>query len=173
MMLAMPGGVKALENVTRRLHAKGVKVLWPYKPWDKGTRRDARGDVGQMQAVLSATGADGINGDTMPWVPEEFYQASVDAGRPVAIEPELGGVEYDRSNKNSWLNWHTQSWGYWTYPHAPLVDRWKWFDTRHMTHVWYARRLEPPASELRGRPIGRAAILGPVLTHLLTPRLTG
>ena len=27
------------------------------------------------------------------------------------------------------------SWGYWNYPSRPLIDRWKWFDTRHMTHV--------------------------------------
>ena len=33
-----------LRNVTAQLHARGVKVLWPYNPWDTGTRRENASD---------------------------------------------------------------------------------------------------------------------------------
>ena len=39
LIRAMPGGVPAIRAFVDRLHAKGVKVLWPYNPWDTGTRR--------------------------------------------------------------------------------------------------------------------------------------
>ena len=59
-----------------------------------------------MAKLLNETGADGFNGDTMGWVPESFYTASVAAGRPSAIEPEGGGLK----NLTS-LNWDTMGWG--------------------------------------------------------------
>ena len=140
-----------------------------------------------MMELLKVTRADGINGDTYPWIPESYYTVSKAMGRPAALEPELGGVEYDGSLQNAWLNWHTSiragapntldeppalachmpppcplsastsplieplhmrqvSWGYWTYPAGPpLVARWKWFETRHMTHVcdrWQTHRTD-------------------------------
>ena len=44
------------------------------------------------------------------------------------------------------MNWDTMGWGYWgqdpytgggggTWPVAPLVDKWKWFEPRRMTNV--------------------------------------
>lgn len=32
---SMPGGLEAIRNVTAQFHAAGVKVLWPYNPWDQ------------------------------------------------------------------------------------------------------------------------------------------
>ena len=149
MIAAAPGGLPALRKVVEQFHSHGVRVLWPLKPWDKGTRRDALGELGQAIQLLEATGADGLNGDTFPWVPREYFdQALRVLGRPIALEPELGGVEYDGRLLNTWLNWHTMSWGYWAYPplpEPPLVARWKWFEPRHMTHVcdrWQTHRTD-------------------------------
>ena len=36
----MPGGLEGVRRVTAELHAEGVKVMWPYNPWDTGTRRE-------------------------------------------------------------------------------------------------------------------------------------
>ena len=44
MFRYMPGGLDMLRNVTAQLHARGVKVLWPYNPWDTGTRRENASD---------------------------------------------------------------------------------------------------------------------------------
>ena len=97
----------AIKKWVGELHAKGVKVLWPYNPWDTGTHRpEAGSDEAEMAKLLRETGADGFNGDTMGWVPESFYTASVAAGRPSAIEPEGGGLK----NLTS-LNWDTMGWG--------------------------------------------------------------
>ncbi|KAH8065736.1 protein serine/threonine phosphatase [Aureococcus anophagefferens] len=135
-VLAMPGGAAALANVSAALHACGVRALWPYNPWDTGTRRDAygRSDAAILAALDVDTGFDGFNGDTMTTVPEAFYDASVEAGRPGAVEPEVGGDAAE-------LAWGTLGWGYWAQtmgepsPEAPPVDRWKWLDRRRLTHV--------------------------------------
>lgn len=147
MITSVPGGIRALKKAVQRLHARGVKVLWPLKPWDKGTRRPQLGELGQMMALLKETNGDGINGDTFPWVPEEYFVESVSRNnKAAALEPELGGREYDGRLLNTWLNWHTMSWGYWDYPSGrPPVAKWKWFESRHMTHVcdrWQTDRVD-------------------------------
>lgn len=157
MIASLPGGLAKLRQLIDQLHERGVRVLWPLKPWDLGTRRspDASrqtdsGHTTQMAALLDATGADGINGDTFNWVSEDYFTQSVARGRPIAIEPEGGGNAFGQKAElkgvhdgyvasdralHDWLNYQTMSWGYWSYPPMPMVDRWKWFDTRHMTHV--------------------------------------
>ena len=67
-----------------RVKARGVRVLLPYNPWDTGTRREAiwrhpgdDSDARTFAALLSQTGGDGFNGDTMGYVGEEFWQAAV------------------------------------------------------------------------------------------------
>ena len=39
----MPGGLEGVKNVTNQLKARGVRVLWPYNPWDHGTHREENG----------------------------------------------------------------------------------------------------------------------------------
>ena len=106
-----------------------ISVLLPYNPWDTGTRQDALSDADAMASLLNATGADGFNGDTLVTVNRSFWDAALRAGGPTAIEPELGGDE--------WTLWYTKlSWGYWTpYSYVPAVDRWKYLEHRHLTHV--------------------------------------
>jgi hypothetical protein len=126
---AMPGGIQQITKVVEQLHAHDIRVLWPYNPWDLGTRRDAKGrtDAQLLADLCNVTNSDGFNGDTMPMVPEEFYLASTADHHPIAIEPEGGGdVES--------MNWATMGWGYWSYPFVPMVDNWKWLDPRRMTN---------------------------------------
>ena len=51
----MPGGLDAVTKVTAELHAKGVKVLWPYNPWDLGTRREPVSDADTFAKLLKQT----------------------------------------------------------------------------------------------------------------------
>mmetsp|Transcript_25629 Transcript_25629/g.59059 ORF Transcript_25629/g.59059 Transcript_25629/m.59059 type:complete len:719 (-) Transcript_25629:225-2381(-) len=128
MMRALPGGLSALTNITSQLHSHGIRVLWPYNPWDQGTRDEGRSDEESLAMLLNLTGADGFNGDTMESIPQSFWQASVEESHPLALEPELGGDDDS-------LNWTTLGWGYWKYRHIPAVDRFKWLDARRLTHV--------------------------------------
>ena len=108
----MPGGLEGVQNVTAQLHAAGVRVLWPYNPWDTGTRREhdehghARSDEATFAVLLKQTGGDGFNGDTMGFVPQSFWDASKAVAHPIALEPEGGGTDEA-------LDWDTMGWGYW------------------------------------------------------------
>jgi len=115
---SMPGGFDAIRNITSELKASGVRVLWPYNPWDNGTHRENVSDAEMFTTLLKLTGGDGINGDTMSFVPKYFWDFAVAKSYPIAFEPEHGGTDES-------LNWSTMSWGYWKYPDAPLVDRYK------------------------------------------------
>jgi len=114
----MPGGLDAVTRITAEFHAAGVHVLWPYNPWDTGTRREPKSDADTFAELLKLTGGDGFNGDTMGVVPKVFWDAAVAVNYPLAFEPEGGGTDEA-------LNWATMGWGYWEYPHIPAVDRFK------------------------------------------------
>ena len=38
MIRSLPGGLEAVRGVVRELHAEGVRVQWPFTPWDTETR---------------------------------------------------------------------------------------------------------------------------------------
>ena len=55
------------------MRARGVKVLFPYHPWDRSTEGQQRNNVTDpmaMAEMLKATCSDGFNGDTMHYIPE-------------------------------------------------------------------------------------------------------
>ena len=132
---ALPGGLSAVRAAVLRCKKRGVRVLLPYTPWDVnysctscGTNRTEHPHDPQLDvfALLDAVGADGINADTVNYLPEQFYRHGV------AIEPEFLGTAAMRS-------YHTMGWGYWKWDKgdadAPMVDLWKiGYDSRFMTH---------------------------------------
>ena len=135
----MPGGLDGVKQVTALLHAAGVRVLWPYNPWDTGTRREALDDQHTLAALLKQTGGDGFNGDTMGSIPRSFWAAALQDSYPIAFEPEDGGTDAS-------LNWATMGWGYWLYPRVPQVDRFKYLTRgKFMTNVcdrWATRKTD-------------------------------
>jgi len=128
---SMPGGLDGVRNFTAELKAAGVRVLWPYNPWDIGTRREPISDQATLAEMVKKTGGDGFNGDTMSDVPKSFWDAALHKSYPMAFEPEHAERSPDVA-----LNWTTMGWGYWNYPSKPVVDRFK-FITRgkYMTNV--------------------------------------
>lgn len=125
----MPGGLEGVKKATDELKASGVRVLWPYNPWDSGTRREPTDDQHTFAKLLKQTDGDGFNGDTMGSVPESFWTAAKESNYPLAFEPEGGGIDQA-------LNWETMGWGYWSYPTIPVVDRFKFVTSgKFMTNV--------------------------------------
>ena len=72
--------------------------------------------------------ADGINGDTQDGVPLGFSLAADKIGHPLAFEPE-GGPSDEA------LSWNVMTWGQYAFPFIPMVDRYKWLETRHMVNI--------------------------------------
>eukprot|EP00823_Brevimastigomonas_motovehiculus_P006925 TRINITY_DN5950_c0_g1_i1.p1 TRINITY_DN5950_c0_g1~~TRINITY_DN5950_c0_g1_i1.p1 ORF type:complete len:734 (-),score=191.58 TRINITY_DN5950_c0_g1_i1:256-2427(-) len=129
MLLSMPGGLPAIKQMVADFHRYGVKVFWPYNPWDQGTNPSNQSDAEMLAYLIHATGADGFNGDTMTGIPREFYDAAThDGGYPIVLEPEVGLPSED-------LELNIMSWGYWSYDKVPCISKYKWLEPKHMVNV--------------------------------------
>jgi gamma-glutamyl hercynylcysteine S-oxide synthase len=127
----MPGGTEGLRAMVQAFHRNGVRVLWPYNPWDRGTRAEGAPDWETIAKLAAFTGSDGINGDTMSEVPPVFRSASDQQGHPIALEPEDG----DSGESDPAVAWNNLTWGYWKYPFEPMISKNKWIEPRHMVNV--------------------------------------
>ena len=128
----MPGGLDGVRKVTMDLKAVGIRVLWPYNPWDTGTRREegGRSDEETIALLLKQTAGDGFNGDTMGYIPQTFWQSAIAHNYPLAFEAEDGDAD-------DAFNWTTMGWGYWDFGNRiPVVDRYKFLSHgKYMTNV--------------------------------------
>jgi iron(II)-dependent oxidoreductase len=127
----MPGGINGLRAMVAEFHEQGVRVLFPYNPWDQGTRPEGIPDWAAIAKLMAAIGADGINGDTMDAVPLAFRAASDKTGHPIAFEPEGG----DGGESDPAIAWNNLGWGYWKYPFEPMISKNKWLERRYMVNV--------------------------------------
>ena len=128
MVQSMPGGVEGLKQMVADFHRRGVRVLFPMMMWDQGTRQPQQPWPDAIAALMKEIGADGINGDTQDGVPLGFSTAAEKAGHPLAFEPE--GSPSDEA-----LAWNVMNWGQYSFPFIPMVDRYKWIETRHMVNI--------------------------------------
>jgi formylglycine-generating enzyme required for sulfatase activity len=128
MIRCMPGGVEGVRRMIDDFHRRGVRVLFPMMMWDQGTRELDKSWPEQIASLMKEIGADGINGDTQDGVPLAFSLAADKVGHPLAFEPE-GGPSDEA------LAWNVMTWGQYQYPFTPLVDRYKWLETRHMVNI--------------------------------------
>ena len=137
----MPGGWVGVRKMVAAFHRRGVRVLFPIMYWDHGTRDEGVPMAQRLAELAKATGADGLNGDTMSPVSREFYTESLKLRHPLALEPENGLADQVEA-----LAWNVLSWGYWwPYQSAMAVDRYKFIEPRHLTHVcdrWAHDRTE-------------------------------
>jgi formylglycine-generating enzyme required for sulfatase activity len=137
----MPGGLSGVRGMIADFHRQGVRVLIPIMNWDNGTRDEGVPMARCLAELARNIGADGFNGDTMSPVGREFYAESLRIGHPVALEPEVG-----LGDETEALAWNILSWGYWwPYQRLPAVDRYKFIEPRHLTHVcdrWAHDRTE-------------------------------
>ena len=126
----LPGGLAGLRSAVDDFHRRGVRVFLPTKPWDNGTRPQGQSDWHAIAQVVQAVGADGINGDTYNGVPRVFFDACLERGCPVVLQPE------STISAEEALIWNVQSWSK-KVPQdvIPPVAKWKWLEPRHMINV--------------------------------------
>ena len=150
LIRSMPGGAAGLKVVVDQLHAKGVKVLWPYHPWDSGTHGQERNnetDFLAMAHLLQDTGSDGFNGDTMQHIPKAFVDASYSIGyKAIAMQAEGGLPEWDTP-------YRTIGWAEGWISGAVYVDKPKWLSKGLATTQWSARwsGIGAGATALKGK----------------------
>jgi len=128
MVESMPGGVEGVRQMVADFHRRGVRVLFPMMMWDEGTRQPSQSWPDAIAALMKQVGADGVNGDTQDGVPLGFSLAADKIGHPLVFEPE-GGPSDEA------LSWNVMTWGQYAYPFTPMVDRYKWMETRHMVNI--------------------------------------
>jgi formylglycine-generating enzyme required for sulfatase activity len=121
----MPGGLAGIAEVTRRCHARGVKVYFEYRhAYKGGTRLEPVSNLDSLVACVKATGVDGLFLDSSVHAERGFHEKL--AG--VALETELAvGLEDIVECQMSWAQWFPDS-------YAPGVLRNKYFERRHMQH---------------------------------------
>ncbi len=128
MIRSMPGGVPGVKQMIADFHRRNVRVLFPMMMWDQGTREPGVPWPDAIASLMAEIGADGINGDTQDGVPLTFSTAADKTGHPLAFEPE-GGPSDEA------LAWNVMTWGQYQYPFVPMVDKYKWLETRHMVNI--------------------------------------
>jgi formylglycine-generating enzyme required for sulfatase activity len=128
MIRSMPGGIPGVKQMIADFHRRGVRVLFPMMMWDQGTRDPGVPWPEAIASLMAEIGADGINGDTQDGVPLAFSLAADKMGHPLAFEPEDGPSDEA-------LAWNVMTWGQYQFPFAPLVDRYKWIEPRHMVNI--------------------------------------
>ena len=128
MIRSMPGGVPGVRQMIADFHRRGVRVLFPMMMWDQGTRDPGVSWPDAIATIMAEVGADGINGDTQDGVPLAYSLAADKIGHPLVFEPE-GGPSDEA------LAWNVMTWGQYQYPFVPMVDKYKWLETRHMVNI--------------------------------------
>jgi gamma-glutamyl hercynylcysteine S-oxide synthase len=128
LIRSMPGGVAGVKQMIADFHRRGVRVLFPMMMWDQGTRDPGVRWPEAIANLMAEIGADGINGDTQDGVALAFSVAADKTGHPLAFEPEDGPSDEA-------LAWNVMTWGQYQFPFAPLVDRYKWMEPRHMVNI--------------------------------------
>ena len=149
LIRSMPGGTEGIRAVVAQLHARGVRVLWPYHPWDHSTHGQQRNNATDFEAMaqlLRDTGADGFNADTMGHVPKAFLDASTKIYKPIAIQAEAGLPELDLPYTTiGWAEgWKANETGKPNDP--PDVDKPKWLSSGRAVTNWCARWSGSPGN---------------------------
>ena len=128
MVASMPGGLDGVRQMVADFHRRGVRVLFPMMMWDEGTRPPSQPWPDAIAALMKQIDADGINGDTQDGVPLGFSLSAERIDHPLAFEPE--GSPSDEA-----LSWNVMNWSQLSFPFIPMVDRFKWLETRHMANI--------------------------------------
>ncbi|MFI5194589.1 MAG: formylglycine-generating enzyme family protein [Chitinophagales bacterium] len=126
----MPGGLSGVKSMVRDFKRRGVHVFFPIMIWDKGTRKQNLPMPVALVKEMKEIGAEGLNGDTMTGITEDFNQAGDSLQYPLVFQPELNLADLKM------MEWNEMTWGYyWNYEKIPGVSIYKWFEPEHQVLV--------------------------------------
>jgi gamma-glutamyl hercynylcysteine S-oxide synthase len=130
LLADMPGGLEGVKEMVTDFKKNGVRVFFPIMIWDKGSRDAGLSIPAAILQEMKAIGADGLNGDTMFGVTEDFLEAGDSLDYPMVFQPELA------IDNLKMVEWNQMSWGYfWDYEYIPGVSVPKWLEPRHQVQV--------------------------------------
>ena len=136
LVAAMPGGKEGIRQMIQAFHRRGVKVFFPIMIWDRGTRPIDEAMAFALIKEMKELGADGMNGDTMNGVTEDFRKACDSLHYPIALQPEINLSDLKM------LQWNTMSWGYYwltwdtlRFGYTPAVSLYKWMEPKHQVSL--------------------------------------
>ncbi len=125
----IPGGIKALANIVDRLHARGVRAILDYNPWDTETRREGVPDSIALAHLVDETNADGVFLDTLKSAGTDLPAALAEIRGGIVLQSELL-VPLDR------VRGHAMSWVQWPdHLDQQLLLRNKWVEPRQMQNI--------------------------------------
>ncbi len=122
-----PGGRAALRKAVDQFHARGVRVLLPYIPWDQGYTESTQSMGDEFAKLIADTDADGYQLDTMYDLPYDF-RAKCDAVKPgVLLQTQFHPA------KNHPIEFLTSSWDeFWRQEPMPEVDVLRFLLPQHL-----------------------------------------
>jgi formylglycine-generating enzyme required for sulfatase activity len=130
LLAAMPGEIEGVKKMVLDFKKRGVRVFFPIMFWDNGTRKTKESMPVTLIKEMKLIEADGLNGDTMFGVTEDFRNAYDSLDYPVALQPEVA------INDLKMVEWNRMGWGYyWNYTFTPGVSVYKWLEPRHQVYV--------------------------------------
>jgi hypothetical protein len=92
LMRSLPGGLESIKTMVADFHRRGVKVFWPYYPWDQGTRNEGAGGYDTLTTLVTETDSDGMNGDTCDGLNVSFYAEGLLKGKGLVLEAQSMGT---------------------------------------------------------------------------------
>jgi gamma-glutamyl hercynylcysteine S-oxide synthase len=127
----MPGGIEGVKQMINDFKNRGVRVFFPIMFWDHGTRKISLSMPVELTNEMKLLDADGLNGDTMSGVTEDFRNAYDSLEYPIALQPENAIKDLKM------VEWNTMSWGSYRgdYQYVPGVSVYKWLETRHQVNI--------------------------------------
>ncbi|MES1249423.1 MAG: hypothetical protein ABUL46_01995, partial [Chitinophaga rupis] len=88
LLADLPGGIAGVRRMVADFSKRGVRVFFPIMIWDQGTRPFGNNMPLSLIREMQEVGADGMNGDTMGGVTEDFSLISDSLGYPMSWQPE-------------------------------------------------------------------------------------
>lgn len=140
-----PGGMERLKKLIAQAHDRGVKVILPFKPWDRSPEENDAQTTRRIAGLMRQLDADGIFFDTMNTVPAPF-RAAIDAQRPgvvFMVESEPCEQRAIESITCSWNQYHTEP----SMPEANLLRFLFPEQTRFAIARWHTGKLKDMAIE--------------------------